>query len=289
MLRKMIACTAALALAVTVSGCGTGQPAAGSGSADAGSGGSATAASLREEQVTVKQSTDPHTWYVRNYVGMNAASVGYNALDGSRRDAYGAGTLKVIYRSLDGSYIDYSEGDEGGQPESLEGFKVIAQDLAPNTELNYTFQLDENGEEYENLVSVQSYEEIVLVVAPVGSNGTAPDLTVIQASPDKYTRYVKDYVGRNLATCGYLSMAGTYNDSYGNGYVKFDITADDGSYVDINDPDALAGYVVTAQSVAPNTAITMAFMTDSNGQEYDNLVSSQSIETINLSVARVSG
>ena len=46
---------------------------------------------------------------------------------------------------------------------------------------------------------------------------------------------------------------------------------------------------MTAQSVAPNTAITMAFMTDSNGQEYDNLVSSQSIETINLSVARVSG
>ncbi len=234
-----------------------------------------------QQPVVVKNSPDKYTWYIKNYAGMNAASVGYTALDGSRRDSYGAGTVRIVFKTADGSYVDCAS------EEQLQEYRVIAQDLAPNTELKYTFSVDENGEEYDNLVNGQNYDEVVLAVSKVGSNEPAPELTVIQSSPDRYTRYVKDYVGRNLATCGYYSLGGTYNDHYGQGYVKFDIVPDDGSYIDPEDTAALSQYVVTSQSVEPNTAIQMTFMTDSEGKEYDNLVQTQSLESITLAVSKV--
>ena len=234
-----------------------------------------------QQPVVVKNSPDKYPWYIKNYAGMNAASVGYTALDGSRRDSYGAGTVRIVFKTADGSYVDCAS------EEQLQEYRVIAQDLAPNTELKYTFSVDENGEEYDNLVNGQNYDEVVLAVSKVGSNEPAPELTVIQSSPDRYTRYVKDYVGRNLATCGYYSLGGTYNDHYGQGYVKFDIVPDDGSYIDPEDTAALSQYVVTSQSVEPNTAIQMTFMTDSEGKEYDNLVQTQSLESITLAVSKV--
>lgn len=271
----MVAVTGVLAIAL-----------AGCSSPSQTNGSSEEASEEPREQVTVKESTDPHAWYVKDYVGMNAASVGYTALDGSRRDAYGAGTLRIIFKAEDGTYIDFNDEENGD--EALRDWKVVGQDLAPNSEITYTFMLDENGEEYDNLVNCQTYEEIVLAVAPVSDMfASAPDMTAIQPSPDKYTRYVKDYVGRNLASCGYYSLGGTYNDHYGAGYVKFDIVADDGSYIDPEDTASLAQYQVTSQSVEPNTPITMTFTTDSEGKEYDNLVSSQSIESITLNVTRI--
>lgn len=248
--------------------------------------GSAPQEPAQEEQPAVKpteikNSPDKYTWYIKNYVGMNAASVGYTALSGERRDGYGSGTLKLVFRTSDGAYVDFEDD------EALQGYWVIGQDYEPNTELKYTFQLDEEGEEYDNLVDTQSIEEVVLAVAPVGSKEPAPSLTKISPSPDKYTRYVKDYVGRNLATCGYLSMAGTFNDHYGQGFIQFDITTDDGSYVDPENAEELRNYVVTGQSVEPNTPITMTFMTDSNGEEYSNLVDTKSLESINLTVTRI--
>ena len=279
MRRKMSVGLCALALFAMLTGC-NGSPTVDNGSTDV------VAQPQEHEKVAVKESTDPHVWYVKDYVGMNAASVGYTALDGSRRDSYGAGTLKVVYETPDGTYLDYN--DEENDDEALRDWKVVAQNLAPNSEIRYSFMLDENGEEYDSLVSCQTYEEIVLAVAPVSDVfASAPDLTVIESSPDKYTRYVKDYVGRNLATCGYYSMGGTYNDHYGQGYIKFDIVADDGSYIDPEDTAALAQYRVTGQNVEPNTPISMTFMTDSDGKEYDNLVASQSIEAITLNVTKV--
>lgn len=280
-MNRMACLAGAIALTLALAGCNGVQ-------ASAGSGSGAPADAQPTKQVKIKESTDPHVWYVKNYVGMNAASVGYTALDGSRRDAYGAGTLKIVYKTDDGSYVDYAEDEDGNVPEELKNYVVVGQNLKPNTEIDYTFLLDENGEEYDNLINVQSYDEIVLAVAPVGSNDDAPKLTAIDSSPDKYTRYVKDYVGRNLATCGYESLMGTFNDSYGQGYITFDITAEDGSYVDVSDIEALKQYVVTGQNVEPNTAITMTFSTDENGREYDNLVDSQNIERINLTVKKLS-
>lgn len=284
-MRKGMAGVAAACLMLVLAGCNGGQVATGAGSSTVAEGTGQEA----QKAVVIKESPDKYTWYVKNYVGMNAASVGYTALDGSRRDAYGSGTLKIVFRTSDGTYVPYDTDSETGQEsEELKGYKVIGQDLAPNTEIKYTFQVDDEGNEYENLVDCQNYDEIVLAVVSVGSNEAAPDLTAVESSPDKYTRYVKDYVGRNLATCGYLSLMNTYNDHYGNGYVQFDITAEDGSYVDVTDEAALQGYVVTAQSVEPNTPITMTYSTDSSGKEYSNLVSAQSIENIALTVAPVS-
>lgn len=231
--------------------------------------------------VEIKQSPDKYTWYMKSYVGMNAASVGYEALDGFRHDTYGAGNIKVIFVSENGAFVD------PGNEEQLKEYVVTSQSYEPNAVIKYTFQTDSNGEEFDNLLDSQNIEEIVLAVSKVeeASQG-GPDLTEVQASPDKYTHYVRDYVGRNLAECGYCSLSGNLTDAYGDGYVFFDIVADDGAFVDPEDEASLAGYLVTSQSVKPNTAIELRYATDSEGNEYSSLVSDQSLESITLNVTK---
>lgn len=233
-----------------------------------------------QESISIKPSPDKYTWYVKSYVGMNAASVGYEAIDGFRHDAYGAGNLKVVYVAADGTYID------PGNEEQLKEYVVTGQSVEPNTEIKYAFEVDGEGEEYDYLVNFQTINEIVLSVGKVGESGDAPELTAIQPSPNKYTHYVRDYVGRNLAECGYYSLSGNLTDSYGHGYVFFDVVADDGAFIDPADEATLAGYMVTSQSVEPNTAIELTYTTDSDGNEYSNLVSGQSIQSITLNVTK---
>ena len=174
----------------------------------------------------------------------------------------------------------------------------MAQIYPPNTELKYTFETDSNGNEYDNLTSWQNIDEVVLSVNKVGDkSGTAIDMTAIQTSPDKYNFYVRDYVGRNLAECGYISLANKLTDAYGSAYITFDITADDGAYIELpdssdenaakEDANLLSQYVVTAQSVAPNTQVTATYLTDSNGNEYSNLIDTQSVESIALTVTKI--
>ena len=234
------------------------------------------------ESVTVKQSPDKYTWYIKNYVGKNCASFGYTSMGGDRMDHYGAGYIELVLVTPDGAYIDIETNDD------LKQYVVTAQSIAPNTELKYTFELDEEGNEYENLVSWQNYEEIVLCVKKVGSSEeTSLGLTEIYPSPDKYTWYIRDYTGRNLASCGYLSMGGKRMDHYGAGYIRFVITSDDGTFIDPQDTELLKNYVITGQSVAPNTELTYVFETDSDGNEYENLVRSQNLEEIELTVKPV--
>ena len=78
-------------------------------------------------------------------------------------------------------------------------------------------------------------------------------------------------------------------DHYGAGYIQFVITSDDGTFIDPQDTELLKNYVVTGQSVAPNTELTYVFDTDSKGNEYDTLVSSQNLEEIELMVKPVGG
>ncbi len=233
-----------------------------------------------QEVVSIKPSPDKYTWYVKSYVGMNAASIGYAAIDGFRHDAYGAGNLKVIYVAANGTYID------PGNEEQLKEYVVTGQSISPNTEIKYTFEVDSEREEYDNLVNFQTIDEIVLSVGKAGEVGDTPELTTIQSSPDKYTHYVRDYVGRNLAECGYYSLSGSLADAYGHGYVLFDIVADDGTFIDPEDETSLAEYMVTSQSVEPNTAIKLTYSTDSDGKEYSNLVRNQSVRSITLSVTK---
>ena len=274
-MRKIWQLALAAAMSVTLVACGG----AGASSGDQG------ATQQQEDQqpssVEIKQSPDKYTWYLKQYVGMNAASVGYESMDGFRRDAYGAGALKIVFVADDGTYID------PGNEEQLKNYVVTGQSLDPNTEIKYTFEVDSNGEEYDSLVNSQSIDEVVLAVNKVGedSSGSAK-LTSINPSPDKYTHYVRDYVGRNLAECGYYSLSGNLTDAYGHGYIFLDIVADDGSYIDPEDTAQLAEYMVAEQSVAPNTEITFTYTTDSEGNEYSNLVSQQSLKSMTLRVTK---
>lgn len=235
-----------------------------------------------DSSVTIKNSPDKYTWYIKNYVGKNCASFGYTSMGGDRMDHYGAGYIELVLITPDGTYIDIETDDD------LKQHVVTAQSYAPNTELKYVFDTDEDGNEYDNLVQSQSIEEIVLCVKKVGSSEeTSLGLTEITPSPDKYTWYIRDYTGRNLASCGYLSMGGNRMDHYGAGYIKFVIVPEDGSFIDPEDTELLKNYVITGQSVLPNTELKYVFDTDSEGNEYDNLVQSQNIEEIELMVKLV--
>ena len=195
-------------------------------------------------------------------------------------DRYGEGYVKLILVNEDGSYIDINN------EEDLKSYIVAAQNIKPNTELKYVFEKDEEGEEY-SLVSYQNIEEIVLAVKKLGSASTPKDLTEITVSPDQYTWYIRDYVGRNLSFCGYASMGGEYRDAYGASTIVFVLMPDDGTYIEPDDEEAIKRYVVTGQSVTPNTELKLELMTDENGEEYGNLVQSQNIQEIELYLSPV--
>ena len=277
----IVACILCMAIA-GMAGCSAQQGTQDQGQAE-GQRGAQTSDSATEqsapEQITIMQSPDKYTWYVKNYAGSNLANVGYVSMSNDLRDRYGASNVKLVPVSTDGSYVDVTD------EEALKGYVVVSQNLKPNTEIKLIFDVDENGEEYDNLVRCSSIDSIVLLVKPVGGSDTPTfdiPLTQIDACPGPETRYVQDYVGRNLASAGYISMAGDLRDHYGEGNVKLVPVADDGSFIDTNDIEALKSYRVVSQNVAPNTAI--AFTLDS---EYTGLVDSQSLEEIELRVTKV--
>lgn len=261
----------ALAMMAALTGCG------GTSGDSSGAAADGTAAAAPKEE-TPKTSSDPHVQYIKNYRGQNAAALGYTAINTQRLDRLGNALIRLVYVDPSGAYVDPED------EELLKGYMVFDQNLPMNTQVDIVFQSDEKGEEYDTIVDWQTHEEVVLAVKKVGSpDPKAVDMTPIDAAPDEYTVPVRDYVGRNLAECGYVSMAAKLTDSYSHGFVALNPTADDGSYVDVSDKASLAGYVVTAQDVAPNTMITMEPTTATNGEKYD-LISSQSMSAITLSV-----
>ena len=274
-MKKLLAILLTLTVLTTLSACGN----------ESGSEPTVTqsADDMFSNSVEIKHSPDKYTWYIKNYVGKNCASIGYTAMSGKRMDEYGAGYVELVFVNADGIYVDVESEDV------LKEYSVIGQNLTPNTELKLIFDKDSEGNEYDNLVASQNYEEIVLFVKKIGSAGQdTPELTVIKPSPDKYTRYIADYIGRNLAACGYTSMGGDLLHAYGASTVKLVVVTDNGTFVDPEDADALRSYVVTGQNVAPNTELKLVFDKDSDGNEYDNLVESQNIEEIELYVKRIS-
>lgn len=230
---------------------------------------------------TIKASPDKYTAYINDYVGRNCASFGYYSIGGDRNDYVGNGYIELIFVTEDGSYIDISNDEE------LKEYVVVAQSLEPNTEVKYVYDVDSEGKEYDNLIIWQSVEEIVLQVKPVGEKSSfVSDLTPIAVSPDKHTAYVKDYLGRNLCSCGYVSLGGDFRDSYGAGTVKLVLVSSDGTYIDFKDEEVIKQYVVVKQSVEPNTEIKYGFQTDSTGEE-TYTVSSQTCQQIDLYVDKV--
>lgn len=113
------------------------------------------------KSVTVKASPDKYTWYIKNYVGKNCASIGRTNIDGERIDEYGDAEIKLIITSQDGTFVD--PDDE----EALKKYVVTVQNIAPNTELKLTYAKSDSGKEY-SFLETQSIEEIELTVKPVG-------------------------------------------------------------------------------------------------------------------------
>ncbi len=240
---------------------------------------------VQHTPVTIKSSPNKYTWYIQDYVGRNAASIGYTSLGGDRLERYGAGVLKFIFVTEDGTYLDYENEN------MLKQYVVAEQSLKPNTEMKLTFQKDSKGKEYDNLVDYQNIETIDLLVRRLDGKTSGEkvkaEIVAIKVSPDKYTWYMRNYVGRNVAAIGYTSLGGKRMDAYGEGYIRLNLIADDGAYIDPSNFEQLKQYVVTRQDVAPNTAIRLTFMKDSKGKEYSNLVQSQSCESITLYVHKL--
>lgn len=196
----------------------------------------------------------------------------------------GSGYLQITYVTTDGTYV--GADDE----ENLKNYVVTAQSIEPNTEVKLTFQKDSDGKEYDNLVDHQTYEKIDLAVKKVKSaDEPILELTSIDPSPDKYTYYIQNYVGKNLASVGYQSLGGDYRDEYGSGSVELVLSSEDGSYIDTSDSSLLKQYVVTGQDIAPNTELKYTYLLDSDGNEYSNLIDSQSYETITLNIEHLDG
>ena len=216
-----------------------------------------------QEIIQIKESPDKYTAYLKNYVGRNCASIGYESLGGDRNDEIGNGYIHLIMITEDGTYA-------GIDDESLKDYVVVAQSYAPNTEIKFIYETDSEGKEYDNLIEWQNIKEVVLKVKKVGSNEkiTNKGMTPISIPSDKYTAYVKDYVGRNLANCGYVSLGGEYRDEYAATNILLTLITDDGSYIDLEDSESLQNYYVTAQNPSPNTEIRFEYETDSNGKEY---------------------
>jgi hypothetical protein len=263
-----------IALMLLLSGC------SGSGSSDEGG----SPDTEKHEFVPINDSPDKYTFYIKDYVSRNCASVGYESLGGDRNDRYGSGYVHLIMITENGEYVGVSN-------EQLKNYVVVAQSLEPNTEIKFSYEKDEDGEEYDSLIEWQSISEIVLKVRPTKSSEevTQKGMTAINPDPDRYVSYVKDYVGRNLASCGYISLGGDYRDHYGLGNIKLVIVPTDGSYIGLGEEnifDILKQYVVTGQSAAPNSEIKFKFKKDSDGQEY-SWASWQSREEIELYVERL--
>ena len=111
---------------------------------------------------------------------------------------------------------------------------------------------------------------------------------VIRTSPNKYTWYIKNYVGKNCASFGYTSLGGDKRDRYGDATVLLVLIADDGSFIDPEDEEMLKQYTVTGQNISPNTELKLVFQKDSSGKEV-NLLESQNIEEIELKVKKIPG
>ena len=235
--------------------------------------------------ITVNASPDKYTWYVQDYVGRNAAGFGYTSLGGDRLEKYGAGYLEFIFVTEDGMFIDIE--DEA----MLQKYIVTGQNIAPNTEMKYVYSTDSNGKEYSNLIDFQSVRVIDLTVRRLDGTLAGDPITFelipITPSPDKYTHYIRNYVGKNIASFGYTSLGGERRDEYGQSTIKLNLVADDGVYLDPENEDILKQYIVVSQDVAPNSVMKLTFLKDSNGDEYSNLVDSQTYECITLYVHKL--
>ena len=67
--------------------------------------GNANSKQSTDESITIKNSPDKYTWYIKNYVGKNCAPIGYTSVGGDRMDHYGAGYIELVMVAPDGAFV----------------------------------------------------------------------------------------------------------------------------------------------------------------------------------------
>lgn len=117
-----------------------------------------------DPQITeIDPTLDRHKYHIRDYVGRNAASFGeYYGSD--RVDSYNDAELRLSFAAEDGSFIDSNDLNV------LKNYIIVSQDIAPNTELTLVYDKDSKGNEYDNLIESQNYEEITFVLKKIDSS-----------------------------------------------------------------------------------------------------------------------
>lgn len=240
-----------------------------------------TARETVHSYVEIMPSPDKYTWYLKDYYGKNLASIGDVHHDRSITEDYGAGEIRFVLYTPNGEYVDVKNKD------SLKKWWVIGQSIAPNTQIKYIFRTDDDGMESDYYVLSQNIEEVILALAPVGERAEMPAFTQIKPSPDQYTKYVYDYVGRNLTQCGIKPGYGGLYQQQGQAEIHLIVNGENGYYVDDSDWDDMKNYVVTRQNIAPNTEIKLTYRMDDDGTESQYYIQTQSVEEIELYAARI--
>lgn len=221
-----------------------------------------------------------YSYEIRNYIGMNVASIGENK-NNELVDKYGAGYLSIILVNNDGTFIDINDKEE------LKEYVVLSQSIKPNDPFINVMRRDSDWKPYTSLVSYQNYQEIVLYVGKVNQeDNSGVVLTEINPVLDRHNYFIKDYVGRNLASFG-ETISGKRVDHYGVGEINLVFVTEDGEYIDSNSLSDLRQYYVEKQNVPANTELKYIYKTDSDGIEYNSLLKSQSIEEITLYVKKL--
>lgn len=220
-----------------------------------------------------------YTYEVRNYIGKNVASIG-KEYEGYQIDEYGSGKLKLIFLAENGVII--SPDDENLKKQ----YAVVEQSIKAGSTLAITHLKDSKGKPYSNLIDYQSYDEIVLFVAPIGNTSYEPSYISLLPTLDKHIYHIRDYVGRNAASFGKY-YSNEYIDEYGSGKLRISFNSEDGSYIDSSDKNILKCYVVTGQDIDANTELKFEYETDSRGKEFDTLIQNQNYEEINLTIKKL--
>ena len=228
---------------------------------------------------------DRYVRYTEDYCNKSAADAGFTSYDGRRCAKYGDAFIDLYFVTAMGEFLDVENQD------ALKEYEVVAQNIEPGTEIRLEYMLNDEGKEFRNLVDRASVEAIDLLVKkwddPDPDEAALSLMVPVKASPDRYTYYVRSYVGKNLASVGYFSDEGELTDDYGHGSVLLKVEAEDGTEVDPGDRDWMSEYVVTGQSVEPNTEIKLEYAKTSYGEEYRTLIESQSVTEITLTVAEL--
>ena len=220
-----------------------------------------------------------YSYSIRNYIGQNVASIGENKL-GFKMVEYGKSELKIVLVTENGAFVNYDDNEE------MKKYTVTQQNPPAGTNLTIVHNRDSKGEVESYSVSYQSYDEIVLYVTPIGQEPYKTNSVPIKPTLDKHIYHIRDYIGRNAASFGDNFLGDYRYDEYGKAVIQINFAAEDGSYVDYKDVNALKQYIVTKQDIDANTELVLSFDTDRNGNE-NTWVQSQNIEEITLLVKKI--